>query len=211
MQITKKKNKWVLDYYFQKKRKRKTFNTKKDAELFYFSIKNNVNETSSANTTTEIKSENLLLELIQTYKNYKFSSISSATQKKINAIFEIFKEYIFSIYTDKVQITAITPKMIIDFISGQSKQFAPKTVNNRIIYIRELFKFAVDMRIIKESPVIVKFVKEEKALPEYYSPEEIQSMLAAARNKMSYYVIINLLLYTGIRMKGIKIIEYMKK
>ncbi|HPN32045.1 MAG TPA: phage integrase SAM-like domain-containing protein [bacterium] len=75
-------------------------------------------------------------------------------------------DYIFSKYSDKIEINAITPKMIIDFISGQSKQFAPKTVNNRIVYIRELFKFAVDMQIIKESPVIVKFVKEKKTIPQ---------------------------------------------
>jgi len=199
MRIFKKNNRWYIDFRLNKKRIRKDFDTKEQAEFFYLLEKKKIYKITEAEPIIESKSENTFKEFFQTYKNYKFPSISPATQKKINAIFEIFMDYIFSKYSDKIEINAITPKMIIDFISGQSKQFAPKTVNNRIVYIRELFKFAVDMQIIKESPVIVKFVKEKKTIPEYYSSENIKNMLTAARNKDNYFIIINLLLYTGIR------------
>ncbi len=166
MRIFKKNNRWYIDFRLNKKRIRKDFDTKEQAEFFYLLEKKKIYKITEAEPIIESKSENTFKEFFQTYKNYKFPSISPATQKKINAIFEIFMDYIFSKYSDKIEINAITPKMIIDFISGQSKQFAPKTVNNRIVYIRELFKFAVDMQIIKESPVIVKFVKEKKTIPQ---------------------------------------------
>ncbi|HPN32580.1 MAG TPA: tyrosine-type recombinase/integrase [bacterium] len=192
MGIIKKNGKWIVDYRIEKKRLRKSFSNKNKAESFYYSIKNQKNIQS-------VNDENLLCEFIETYKNYKFPSVSAGSQKKIKANLQIFLDYIKKSFSEKIKVTGITPKILIDFINEQNKIFAPQTINNRIVYIRELFKFAVDMQIITENPVIVKFVKEKKILPDYYSKEEIEKMITAAKGKMNYYVIINLLLYTGMR------------
>ncbi|MCG7410602.1 site-specific integrase [Paenibacillus sp. ACRRX] len=202
---TKEGIKWLYKYYGELdpstgKRKPSTkrgFNTKKEAQLH------------AAQTEKEIIEGSFLLPSVnptygevykQWYKIYekkvKAPTLKTATSKFSNHVLPFF---------EKLKIKEITKSYCQDVINQVAEKI--KSANEIKMYADQIFKYAVSMEIIRDTPmkhVIVptpkdEYIPDDDDTRNYWEKEEVKNFLTIAKNNLNFidYLLFHLLIYTG--------------
>jgi integrase len=135
------------------------------------------------------------------YKQYSRLRKTEASQKGI----ESHVKELLVLWGHK-PIDSITTK---DIILAQNQWLeegkAKKTVNNRIILLRAILKYAKEKQFLSRLPE-TKQLRLDKLPPKFYSQEEINTMLTKFKPFVRDYVVI--LLNTGMRAGELKRLEW---
>ncbi|MDQ6599228.1 hypothetical protein E2K98_21935 [Bacillus salipaludis] len=107
-------------------------------------------------------------------------------------------------FTGDISIFKVNKIIINKYIIDQRTRCKNNTINNRIIYLRGLYKYAVEQELIEKSPFKnVEFLKKPKVMIKTYSPDDIQKILGSLKGRDFLTVrnrtLITLLVETGIR------------
>ena len=141
-----------------------------------------------------------LNELWDAYKQYSNLRKTEASQRgTVSHVKELL------VLWGNKPVSAITAR---DIIEAQNKWLeegkAKKTVNNRVILLSAILRYAKEKQFLSRMPDI-KQLKLDKLPPKFYSQEEINIMLTNFKDFVRDYVII--LLNTGIRAGELKRLE----
>jgi integrase/recombinase XerD len=183
---------WQVDFRVRYVRKRQSFNTKKEAEIFLREIKLNMSGLNYKENLHDKK----LSEAINVYKQTVTSTKSKETQVLEQGFFNEFQGYLKDIY-----ISEIEPSMMESYQSCLAKRLMPSTVNRNFTLIRHFFNKCVDWEWIDKNPCLrVKSLKDtnQKAI-KVFTASEVENILKQAHPWLADVILF--LFRTGLRRK----------
>ena len=100
----------------------------------------------------------------------------------------------------------ISKQRIEEFLQDlHTRQFAPKTIARKLSAVKEFCKFLYSEKVIADNPAQnILTPKQEKPLPKFLTPQEIEALITAAADNEDYRiqriaVMIELMYATGMR------------
>jgi len=114
-----------------------------------------------------------------------------------------FMEWYKKTYGETMKLMRVVPVEVRDYKAYlQTKaKFKPGTINYRLAALRAFFKWAVDEKLIKESPVRVKNLEEPQTEPRSLDDRDYHRLLRAGQRYGSKrdVAVIQMLRHTGLR------------
>lgn len=110
----------------------------------------------------------------------------------------------FSLYLREKKLAAITPHDIQDWIShvlsSRGKQLKRKTVNRKVSAVINYFSWIMSLEVLKANPADpIRNRRVQSPLPDYLFENEIKTFYQAASANLCTYLIVLLLLETGMK------------
>lgn len=137
----------------------------------------------------EIRFDNLAKQYLDYAKDRKTSATYTKDRSTVALLCKEFGDLL---------LESITQIRIEDYQSRMlRKDKAKKTINNHLILLGAMLKYAVDNNYLIQVPKIKKYVVE-KRLPTYFSEQEIEKILKNATTFIKNYFLV--LFYTGMRL-----------
>lgn len=136
----------------------------------------------------------------ETFENWMNTKIRFKRGKKTILQYDKFNSKHFEPHFGKLRIAYITSNNIDRFVSYLiNSGLKPKSVNNVLTLLKQVFKYAFQEEIIRSNPSRkVEFVKEHQKEVKYFAEEEINSLLRTNRFDEIYPILV-MALNTGMR------------
>ena len=136
----------------------------------------------------------------ETFENWMNAKIRFKRGKKTILQYDKFNSKHFEPHFGKLRMAYITSNNIDKFVSYLiSSGLKPKSVNNVLTLLKQVFKYAFQEEIIRSNPCRkVEYIKEHEKDVKYFMEEEINSLLRANRFDGIYPILV-VALNTGMR------------
>lgn len=102
------------------------------------------------------------------------------------------------------ELQYVSPRIARFYVATLHEQYSPKSIARKISSLRSLYQFLVDDDIIDENPFLnVELPKQEKKLPRFIYPDEIETLFKSIDTSTVLgrrnYLILEFLYGTGVR------------
>lgn len=134
--------------------------------------------------------------LYEKYLKFKENRIRPTTLANQRNAIEL---HILPHFKDKI-VSEITPADIVEWQNIiLAKGFTPSHTRLINMFLKMIFKYAVDYLGLSQSPVKSQICKSEKGKIDFWTPEEYKIFSDHIRDKIELYTAFEILFYTGIR------------
>lgn len=120
-----------------------------------------------------------------------------AYRKDIEQLLDFFEHH-----PEDITLDIIDDKLLNDYVQylNNTGQFTLKTISRKINSLKTFFKYLHQEKlIVKDHSAPIKHPELEPQLPRILSPLEYRALRDVARNNMRLYMMVELLLQTGLR------------
>ena len=153
---------------------------------------------------------------VERYLGYKKSKgIAASTLVRYTEILQNFKNFIAAKRPDYQYLEDVSPRDISDFVVfEQARGLAPKTINDEIITVAELYNILIDDEYLQANPVRTKkhkVMEKENPQPVFFTEDEINKILKLAKTwhpKINWYALLLTYFLTGARRNEIRFLTW---
>ena len=202
MAIRKRGSKWYIDYYDStgKRIVKVGGRTKKEAEMVLSELmRKKYFEKHNVQYLSEITTH----ELFERFREMKKKRISKRTWDDYVSYLRFWEEK----HTTK-KFKTLSRLDIERALQELSQSLAPKTVNGYLSALKQLYRYAEELRVIGVNPAenIKKFQEIPRKTPRFFTKDEIKAILNLCNDY--YRDLFLVLLYTGLRRDELRFLEW---